>query len=261
MNKIGIVLPGWKDEAESSFQKSCIASSKAGFYNIEIVSGTARNIGAERLCRIASDNNMRINCIHTAISYSDKPCEADYDGIIKRAAELTLETGASAVVCSWIKRGDYLSYDDFKAAVEIFSEYGEFLKKENVTLMYHNHAAEFSKEAGDGFIDIIGAEAGKSFELALDIGWVSYIGYDVRKVADVCKERVKYLHLRDYNGENFTCLGKGDLNILDDLAMFKLDAETAYINAEIPLCEDKWNDEVDFNNVLLSAEFCRSIKV
>jgi sugar phosphate isomerase/epimerase len=80
--------------------------------------------------------------------------------------------------------------------------------KENIQLLYHNHAFEFDEEYR--LFDEIANYPGVS--LALDIGWLYRAGYQLEDFLDRYGKHIKYFHIKDTTKQDqWKELGNGDL--------------------------------------------------
>ncbi|MBQ9046361.1 MAG: sugar phosphate isomerase/epimerase [Solobacterium sp.] len=159
----------------------------------------------------------------------------------------------------YAKGGKVVTYDEVMEEIEMLQNVAAECKKEGVKFAYHNHDHEFTTYFnGMTVFDMLLAYA-PDLWLELDVGWVTYAGYDPVKLLDRVKDRVALMHFKDYLPDspvkhtvpmldrtltktydmpNFCSLGSGVLKVHDCLKKC----------AEIGI--DVINVEQDFNHVL-----------
>jgi sugar phosphate isomerase/epimerase len=112
-----------------------------------------------------------------------------------------------------IKWGNHAA-DDFRAAASALNRAGAKLAARGVRLHYHNHDFEFHKVDGPlRGIDILLAETDPAVvDLCVDIAWVKKGGDDPAEFLDTHRDRVGYLHFKDFNDNGWCPLGRGKVN-------------------------------------------------
>lgn len=74
------------------------------------------------------------------------------------------------------------------------------LKDAGIPFLYHNHQHEFSTDQGELILDYIMREV-PSMGLQLDVGWVTFAGYDPLEYMDKYAERIKIIHFKDISSD------------------------------------------------------------
>jgi len=88
--------------------------------------------------------------------------------------------------------------DEYKAAAELYNDFGERCKAGGIRYGYHTHNGEFAVHDGRSLFDILvkGTDPDLvSFEL--DLFWAAVAGVDVAKLVKQYPGRVKLLHIKD----------------------------------------------------------------
>jgi len=254
----GIVLPGWREEALASFKAAMeVAGVKKGgadaLRGVEAVAGIPEAIGLDAFKAILADNGQHLNALHAAVVYTGKPDLKTAASMVKKYADMTLEAGGKYLVCSWVNTARPLGPEDFKLARAFYEEQGAALTG-GPKLLYHNHAAEFAPETGDGFAEEFSKISGKEFALAADIGWTAWAGYDVKKLAASCGHLMAYIHLRDFRGKEFTAVGKGENPIAAQIRFILTKTAINSLSVEIPLSDKIWAGKADEDCIRFSRE-------
>jgi len=100
---------------------------------------------------------------------------------------------------------------DYRKAIDILNQAGRQLREAGIRLHYHNHDFEFDKVDGgkrgiDLLIDGLDPEAA---DLCVDVGWVTKAGGDPAEFLAEHKDRIGYLHFKDFDDIGWTELGRG----------------------------------------------------
>lgn len=122
-----------------------------------------------------------------------------------------------------------------------YSEIGSQLKKEGLTLIYHNHAFEFQKFDNKLIIDILADETDpSSFDFELDTYWVQAGGADPVDWIYKFDGRMRYIHFKDMairDGKQvYAPVGEGNLN-WEKIIMACLETDVEWIAIEQDECE------------------------
>ncbi len=118
-------------------------------------------------------------------------------------------------VCnSALMEWDNRSLDDFQEGIEVLNRAGKELQKAGIHLHYHNHAFEFEPVDGDkiGMDILLDGLDPDCVDLCVDVGWVTKAGYDPVAFLTENKDRVGYLHFKDFNDDGWIELGQGCVN-------------------------------------------------
>jgi sugar phosphate isomerase/epimerase len=104
---------------------------------------------------------------------------------------------------------------DFRKTIAILNNAGKLLRRHSIYLHYHNHDFEFNKVEGErtGMDLLISELDPSSADLCVDVGWVTKGGLDPVKFLLDNRDKVGYLHLKDYDEQGWTELGRGVVNI------------------------------------------------
>jgi sugar phosphate isomerase/epimerase len=104
---------------------------------------------------------------------------------------------------------------DIRAVIPFLNEKGTELRRRGIRLHYHNHDFEFERMDGvaTGMDLLLGGLDPDAVTLCVDIGWVWRMGIDPADFLRRRRDRIGFLHLRDFKGVESVPLGKGDINL------------------------------------------------
>lgn len=121
-------------------------------------------------------------------------------------------TGAHDVCCSGLHRWGELSVEDYLRGAEELNRRGDFLRRHEIHLHYHNHAFEFDRLAGDitGMDYLCQHLDPACVDLCVDVAWVARAGHDPLHFLQTHSRWIGYLHLKDFRPPDQWCpLGQG----------------------------------------------------
>ncbi|WP_224337629.1 sugar phosphate isomerase/epimerase family protein [Haloprofundus halobius] len=130
------------------------------------------------------------------------------------AVEPYVELGCDDVAVPWLDADHFESVDAVEAAAERLSAVADDLDDHGVSLQYHNHNQEFVDLDGEPALTHL-IEATENVGFELDLGWVGAAGYDPLSYLDEHADRVRLVHLKDYDAETGEPVevGDGDLDL------------------------------------------------
>lgn len=203
MPNIGLQLYSLREKCNENFENVLKKLSNAGYDGVEFYS--FYDIEANKMKQILNSNNLKAMGTHTNIDV----LKNDLDGLIRYMT--TLES--QYVGLGWYDSEDR---DGWLKFCEIFDKTGEKLRKNGISLMYHNHGHEFEpKFNGEMAEDIILKNTDpKNVSLELDCYWVRYADLDPAVYLKDNLSRVKTIHIKDMdkNEKKMTEVGTGRNN-------------------------------------------------
>ena len=154
-------------------------------------------------------------------SHTGPAALVDPEPIIEDMAIFDCHDLCNSGLMQWDKR----TPADYAETIEILNRAGKRLGEAGIKLHYHNHAFEFEPVDGDRtgmdlFIEGLDPEA---VDLCVDVGWVAKAGRDPAAFLREHKDRVGYLHFKDFNDDGWIELGQGHvdfagvMNVLPEL--------------------------------------------
>ncbi|EJN57726.1 sugar phosphate isomerase/epimerase family protein [Halogranum rubrum] len=137
----------------------------------------------------------------------------------EQVAETYGPLGCDDVVVPWLGPEHFESVAAVEAAAERLDAATAALADYGLSLHYHNHDQEFTTLDGEPALStLVAATEHVGFEL--DLGWVGAAGYDPLTVLGDYADRVRIVHLKDYNAEtgDVVEVGDGDLDVAAAIA-------------------------------------------
>lgn len=207
--------------------------------------------------RLVKDSGLKVVSIHQDLG----SVERDPAG----AAEEARRFGTDKIVITGMYRFPYGDADAVKELAARLNVAGERLKKEGVSLLYHNHNCEFLRLApGVSGYDVLLAETDPSLvSFEFDSYWCADAGADPQTVMDALGARMKLWHINDRGtrqaGPCMTPILKSDSMELGTGSM-PLDAlcekaKTAGVEAVILESHRNWVDRSPVKSFELSARY------
>ena len=194
--KIGFV--GYIQPDQPDFWENAKILAEVGYQGME---GAGRMLddpdGLDKIKRLR-DIGLEPLTVSTDIDYLTNNGIA---GLPEKAAKLGVDN-VSVYACSILNghrgRDQHVTFDGFMKDVDVLAETSTALKKEGLTLRYHNHAPEF-KQVFDGLpaFDILMRNT-DDLQVLLDVAWVAYGGADPVRIIYEWGPRLHALHLKDF---------------------------------------------------------------
>jgi len=107
------------------------------------------------------------------------------------------------------------SADDYRDAIAVLNEAGRAFQRAGIHLHYHHHDFEFEAVEGEktGMDLLLEGLDPEAVDLCVDIAWVQKGGSDPAEYLMQHKDRIGYLHFKDYDADGWTELGRGQVDI------------------------------------------------
>jgi sugar phosphate isomerase/epimerase len=132
----------------------------------------------------------------------------DVKPLIERLRVLDSRDVCNSGLMDWNKR----SADDYAECIKVLNDAGRKLRAKGIRLHYHNHAFEFDaveSQAKTGMdLFLAGLDFG-AVDLCVDVGWVKKANLDPAAFLLKHKDKVGYLHFKDFDEVGWTELGRG----------------------------------------------------
>jgi sugar phosphate isomerase/epimerase len=176
--------------------------------------------------------------------------EEDLDGAIEECKAL----GCKFLIVPWIDVSRYGGWAAFGKALEPI---GHHIADRGLLLAYHNHAFEFSLEAGQTGLDAFFAAADPELVFAqIDVGWVQHAGHDPAQLIRKLGPRCKLVHLKDTTGNPEFLDVEAGRGLVDWDAVLSacLDAGVLYGTIELDECPNEPLASVRMSHEFLEAK-------
>lgn len=153
------------------------------------------------------------------------------------------------------------SKEDVQRFVERFMPAAKALREQGALLMYHNHGAEFGKEQGVTFMEMMtDAFACDELGITLDTYWVQYAGGDPCRWLDRLSGRVPCIHLKDMGcvqwQQRMAPVGEGNMDF-ERILKHAEKAGTTYLLVE----QDDCYGEDPFDCLRRSYEYLKAMGI
>ena len=122
--------------------------------------------------------------------------------------------GGQDICNSGLRQWEKRSLDDFKEAIAVLNRAGRQLRDEGIHLHYHNHDFEFKIVEGNktGMDLLIEGLDFDVVDLCVDVAWVMRGGSDPAAFLLQHKDRIGYLHFKDFDGTDWAEMGHGKVD-------------------------------------------------
>ncbi|MFN4241866.1 MAG: sugar phosphate isomerase/epimerase family protein [Tepidisphaerales bacterium] len=192
--------------------------------------------------------NMRLAGSHTTV----RPLTEKLDEL----ADYLLRAGAADLCNSGYLDWKHDTLDRVRHSCELLNEAGRKLRSRGIHLHYHNHAFEFEtrfegRTIMDWTIELLDPEA---CDLCVDVAWVYRGGEDPVAFLRRHKDRIGYIHLKDWDGTHWAELGRGKVPIAECLEAVRENPRIRWVIWE----EDQ--SQIDpFEAATVSGRYLKSI--
>lgn len=130
-------------------------------------------------------------------------------------SDYLLKAGAADLCNSGFLDWKHETLDQIKFSCQLLNDAGRKLKSRGIHLHYHNHAFEFERRFDDLTIMdwTIRLLDPAACDLCVDVAWVHRGGFDPVEFLRTHRDRISYIHLKDWDGAQWTELGRGQVPI------------------------------------------------
>ncbi len=128
----------------------------------------------------------------------------------------------------YVKSSMKSTIEEIDKEISEFNKVASELKKEGITLVYHNHEVELQPTNGTTILDYIMKQC-PDVMLQLDVGWVQYAGISPVEIMKKYRDRIVMLHLKDIRSDAspetrdncYTAIGEGSIPLKEIMAEAK----------------------------------------
>ncbi len=196
-----LIVFGRKYDVQTDIERILDTLAAAGYAGVE---GGPKDAVAYR--RMLDERGLRHAGSHTSPSQLQD---------VKPLVEYLRATGASDISNSGLRQWNERTLQDYRATIEVLNEAGRRLRDQGIHLHYHNHDFEFEKVDGErtGMELLLDGLDPEACDLCVDVAWVQKGGGEPAAFLQKYKERIGYLHLKDFDDESWTELGRGQVKL------------------------------------------------
>lgn len=161
----------------------------AGFKAVEIVSD--QGVGAKEMKALLKKYQLQVTSDHVQLA----DLEADADKIVTFNKAINNRT----LVVPWLEANERPdSAAGWQQFAQRLDKLGAALKKQGMTLAYHNHNFEMKKYDGKTALEIIlDSSSPQNLQVELDVAWVSRGGQDPVRFLQKYPGRIFAIHAKD----------------------------------------------------------------
>jgi sugar phosphate isomerase/epimerase len=194
-------------QATADLEGTLARVADLGFLGIETY-GLVEQFGGERVRRAIDAAGLRLTSAHTPF-----PAGLDAERVLDDASAL----GADSLVWS-MERNEFDSVDAIARGVARVNEGAENAATRGMTVVYHNHFAEFSQSFGDrSAFEILIDLLDDRVLLELDAYWARMGGADVPDLLSSFGDRMRWIHIKDgpavsYDHDIMVPIGDGEVD-------------------------------------------------
>jgi inosose dehydratase len=184
--------------------------AKAGYEMLEIFDGNLMKYAEDKEAfkKLLNKNNLKLLAVYTGANFIYEEILDDELYKINKAASLASEFGAKHLVLGGgAIRSNAIQENDYAKLAEGLEKAAYIAEKYNLTPSYHPHLGTIvqAPEQLDKLMSLT------KINLCPDTGHIEAGGGDSVKIIDKYKERIKYVHLKDFGPEGFLPLGEGQI--------------------------------------------------
>ena len=193
-----------------------------GYCAVELIH--SETVNDQEVAKICGDAGVAVAAAHI-------PGEVILERPESVAEKLKI-VGAKIGVYAFPRGVDFESRLEVERLADGLEQSAAFLKREGLTLAYHNHAMEFVRVGKEQVYDVIRSRApGLSFEL--DTYWVQYGGMNPERLVRNLGDKLVSLHLKDFG----VASKQGEIPFMTEVGLGNLDFRTLIADAERGGCQ------------------------
>lgn len=171
-----------------SLEEQFAMANKAGFNAVELVGD--HNVSSDEMKSLLEKYNLKAISAHIQLAN----LRQDSQSIV----EFNNAIGNRVLIVPWIEPADRpASAQAWKDMAQELDNLARHLKKQGMTLGYHNHDFEMKKYNGKTALEILFDHA-PNLAIELDMAWVTRGGQDPARLLKKYKGRVFAVHAKDH---------------------------------------------------------------
>lgn len=194
--KVGLQLYSVRDEMERDMEQTLRAVKAMGYDFVEFAGFFGHS--ADEIKAMLQGIGLEAVSVHQGYeTFLEDP----------EAAAFLKTIGVSYCAVPYMGREKHKGADDYAQTIEMLKKVSERLKKQGISMLYHNHEFEFHTYEGKCLIDWLYETAGlDAIEPEFDTCWIKYAGYSPEAYLKQYSGHVPVVHIKDFTGS--TGLGK-----------------------------------------------------
>ncbi|MEY4903242.1 MAG: hypothetical protein RLZZ292_1057 [Bacteroidota bacterium] len=224
--RFGVQLYSVRDDIKKDPRQTLRALAQMGYSYVEGYGYNNHKWQGEQDLRtmkhLLEETGLTMPSSHFVLKSSDLDrTTGDFTDDFKRMAENAQAIGQQYFVSSFIMPEDRKDVASFQNLCDVMNKAGEFFRKFNLRLGYHNHEFEFDAFDGERTLfDMMLSEVSpENLSIQMDMGWVVYANQDPIEWFKKYPNRFELSHIKDGNKrgtsdkKHTSCIiGKGDVD-------------------------------------------------
>lgn len=214
--KIGIQSNLWSSERHEDLDSLLAEIATAGYDGFEIGAHRVDLENPDGMNALLAQHDLQIAGVHTHGELHYPEAMQPRLSAIEQAARFAAATEAPFMLISGKKKRGK-SEQELADQGRMLNQVGKICAEAGVHLLYHNHFWEMEDDLRE-YRSITATTDPGLVSLAMDIGWVKRAGHNPLEVIPQFKNRLAYIHLKDYRVQEYvtdewTDLGEGYVGI------------------------------------------------
>ncbi|ADM68708.1 Inosose dehydratase [Paenibacillus polymyxa E681] len=223
--------------AGGSTEQAAHDISEAGYKGIELFDGNLMQYEdkLQEFQDLLFENDLKLIGVYTGGNFIYKDILEDEFSKIEKVAKLASQLGAEhLVIGGGAVRSGGIRESDYEALARGLDQAASIAQKYNLIPSYHPHLGTIC-ETPEQLDKIMGLT---SINLCPDTAHIEAGGGDPVEVIRQYKDRIKYVHFKDYSSGSFLPLGAGHQNFSEMVSLLRDMNYNGWITIELDSYED-----------------------
>lgn len=252
--KLGCQTITFGPDQKKNFPRVFAAVARAGFSGVEVGYRHIAETSPQALQEMLSSEGLVLAGSHIGGNLEDTVQAEKEKTVLDDVLDYLNAMDVSILMYSGL-RGQG---DELRRQIDMLNAAAEACSARGVRLCYHNHDWEFAD--GERIMRTLVQLAVPNLYFCPDVGWVHKGGKDVIEFFDSVRDRVAYVHFKDFaatGGErcDFVTLGQGVVPLAETAEWVKLNAADIWIVAEQDASDLPAAEAVARNGAYLTSLF------
>jgi len=252
--KLGCQTITFGADQNEDFPAVFAAVARAGYSGVELGFRHIAEISPEDLQRMLAAEGLALAGSHIGGNLEDTDQAEGEKKILEQILDYLNAMDVDILMYSGL-RGEGA---ELRAQIDMLNKASVECCARGVRLCYHNHDWEFFD--GERIMRTLIEHAVPELAFGPDVGWVYRGGKDVIEFLDSVRDRVAYMHFKDFAGlegerTNFVTFGEGGAPLADVAAWVKRNAPDIWVVAEQDRSDLPAEEAVTRNGAYLNLLF------
>jgi sugar phosphate isomerase/epimerase len=253
-NKLGCQTITFGADQDKDFPAVFAAVARAGYSGVELGFRHIAEIAPAELQRMLAAEGLALAGSHIGGNLEDTDQAEGEKKILDQILDYLNAMAVDVLMYSGL-RGEG---DELRAQIDMLNKAALACRARGVHLCYHNHDWEFAD--GERIMGTLLEHAVPELAFGPDVGWVYRGGKDVIEFLDSVRDRVAYMHYKDFAGlagerTNFVTLGEGGAPLAEVTEWCKHNTPDIWVIAEQDRSELPPAEAVARNSAYLKSVF------